>query len=350
METTQLMEKLSNAFGVAGFEQEVRTEIEKLVKPLADETRVDALGNLIVTRRGRDGFTLMLDAHMDEVGLIVSYVEDRGFLRFATLGGWDARVLPAQVVQVQTRSGKKLTGVIGCLPPHVLKPEDREKPFKIEDLFIDIGAESADEAKEMGVRIGDPAVPFYPFTQLTKNLIGGKAFDDRAGCAVMIRVLEALKNAKLDLTLVCNFAVAEEIGARGARTAAYQVKPDLALALEGTIGADVPGVAPARQPTGLGKGPAITIVDNSLVASRRVVEALEKLAEKNEMAYQYKLPIYGGTDAGGIHTTGTGIISGVLSVPCRYIHSQFSLMRLDDFEQTAKLATEFVKNSRAMLG
>ncbi|MBI3659276.1 M42 family metallopeptidase [Candidatus Acetothermia bacterium] len=350
METIQLMEKLSNAFGVAGFEHEVRTEIEKLVKPLSDETRVDALGNLIATRKGKDGFTLMLDAHMDEVGLIVSYVEERGFLRFATLGGWDARVLPAQVVQVQTRSGKKSTGVIGCLPPHVLKPEDREKPFKIEDLFIDIGAESIEEATGMGVRIGDPAVPFYPFTQLTENLIGGKAFDDRAGCAVMIRVLEALKNAKLDLTLVCNFAVAEEIGARGARTAAYQVKPDLALALEGTIGADVPGVAPARQPTGLGKGPAITIVDNSLVASRRVVEALEKLAEKTKMAYQYKLPIYGGTDAGGIHTTGAGVESGVLSVPCRYIHSQFSLMRLDDFEQTAKLATEFAQNSRAMLG
>jgi endoglucanase len=350
MDNVQLMEKLSNAFGVSGFEHEVRGEIEKLVKPLADETRVDALENLIVTRQGKSDFTLMLDAHMDEVGLMVSFIEERGFLRFATLGGWDARVLPAQVVQVQTRSGKKLTGVIGSLPPHVLKPEDREKPFKIEDLFIDIGAGSADEAAEVGVRIGDPAVPFYPFTHLTKNLIGGKAFDDRAGCAVMIRVLEMLKNAKLDLTLVCNFAIVEEIRARGARTAAQQIQPAVALALEGTIGADVPGVAASKQPTGLGKGPAITIADHSMIANRRVVEALEKLAEKNKISYQYKLPLYGGTDAGSIHTTGAGVMSGVLAVPCRYIHSQFSLLRLDDFEKTVQLTTEFVKNCRAMLG
>ncbi len=136
METVALMEKLSNAFGVAGFEHDVRREIEVLVKPLADDVRVDALGNLIVTREGQKGFTLMLDAHMDEVGLMVSYIEERGFLRFAPLGGWDARVLPAHVIQVQTRSGKKRTGVIGSLPPHVLKPDDREKPFKIEELFI----------------------------------------------------------------------------------------------------------------------------------------------------------------------------------------------------------------------
>jgi endoglucanase len=151
------------------------------------------------------------------------------------------------------------------------------------------------------------------------------------------------------LTLVCNFAVAEELGARGARTAAHQIEPDVALALEGTVGADVPGVAPARQPTGLGQGPAITIADHSLVASRPVVEALEHLAETHGIAYQYKLPIYGSTDAGGIHITGAGVRSGVLSVPCRYIHSPFSLMRLDDFEQTCTLATEFVKHCRALL-
>jgi endoglucanase len=315
MDTIKLMQTLSNAFGVSGFEHEVRAEIEKIVKPLVDEMYVDALGNLIATRKGKSDFTLMLDAHMDEVGLIVSYIEERGFLRFATLGGWDARVLPAQVVQVQTRTGKKLMGVIGSLPPHVLKPEEREKPFKIDDMFIDIGAESAAEACKLGVRIGDPAVPFSPFTPLSENVLGGKAFDDRAGCAVMIRVLEALKNTKLDLRLVCNFAVTEEIGARGARTAAHQIQPNVALALEGTVGADVPGVPPARQPTGMGKGPSITIADNSMIAHRRVVEALEKTAEKNKIAYQYKLPIYGGTD---------------------------------DFEQTVKLTTEFVKTCRVL--
>lgn len=347
--TVSLLTQLSEAFGVSGFEDDVRDVIAHSVKPLVDEMRVDPLGNLMTTRKGKSDFTLMLDAHMDEVGLIISYIEEKGFLRFATLGGWDIRILPAQVVKIRTRQGRLITGVIGSIPPHVLKPEEREKPFKLEDLFIDVGASSADEIEKMGIRIGDPAVPYYPFEQLSENVVAGKAFDDRAGCAVAIRALQELQKESLDLTLVCNFAIGEETGLRGARAAAYSINPTVALALEGTIGADVPGVAPARQPTALGKGPAITIADNSLVVSRRVVEALENIAEKLKIAYQYKLPVYGGTDAGAIHTTRGGILAGVLSVPCRYIHSQFSLLRLDDFENTVKLTVGFARECRELL-
>lgn len=348
--TVSLLAQLSEAFGVSGFEDDVRDVIAHSVKPLVDEMRVDPLGTLMATRKGKSDFTLMLDAHMDEVGLIISHIEERGFLRFATLGGWDIRILPAQVVKIRTRQGRLITGVIGSIPPHVLKPEDREKPFKLEDLFIDVGASSADEIEKMGIRIGDPAVPYYPFEHLSENVVAGKAFDDRAGCAVAIRALQELQKESLDLTLVCNFAIGEETGLRGARAAAYSINPNVALALEGTIGADVPGVAPARQPTALGKGPAITIADSSLVVSRRVVEALENIAEKLKIAYQYKLPVYGGTDAGAIHTTRGGILTGVLSVPCRYIHSQFSLLRLDDFENTVKLTVGFVRECRELLG
>jgi putative aminopeptidase FrvX len=347
--SVQLLEQLSTAFGISGFEDDVRNVIAQLVRPLVDEMRVDPLGNLIVTRKGKSDFTLMLDAHMDEVGLIISYIEEKGFLRFATLGSWDIRILPAQVVKIRTRQGKLITGVIGSVPPHVLKPEDRDKPFKLEDLFIDVGASSAEEVQKMGIRVGDPAVPYYPFEQLSENLVGGKAFDDRAGCAVLIRTLQELQKEDLNLTLVGNFAIGEETGLRGARAAAYSINPNVALALEGTIGADVPGVPPARQPTALGKGPAITIADSSLVVSRRVVEALEKIAEKLKIAYQYKLPIYGGTDAGAIHTARGGIMAGVLSVPCRYIHSQFSLLRLDDFENTVRLTVGFVRECREIL-
>lgn len=348
-DSVPLLEKLSTAFGVSGFEDDVRQVIHPLVQPLVDEIRTDALGNLIATRKGKPDFTLMLDAHMDEVGLIISYIEEQGFLRFATLGGWDTRILPAQVVKVRTRAGKLITGVIGSMPPHVLKPEDREKPFKLEDLFIDVGATSAEEVQKMSIRIGDPAVPYYPFERLSENLLGGKAFDDRAGCAVAIRTLQELQKESLNLTLVCNFAIGEETGLRGARAAAYSVNPDVALALEGTIGADVPGVALSRQPTALGKGPAITIADSSLVVNRKIVAALEAIAEKLKIPYQYKLPVYGGTDAGAIHTARGGILAGVLSVPCRYIHSQFSLLRLDDFEQTVTLTAEFVRHCRNQL-
>ncbi len=347
--SVQVLEQLSMAFGVSGFEDDVRDVISRLVKPLVDEMRVDPLGNLIVTRKGSSDFTLMLDAHMDEVGLMISHIEEKGFLRFATLGGWDIRILPAQVVKVRTREGRLITGVIGSIPPHVLKPEDREKPFRLEDLFIDVGASSLEEVQKIGIRIGDPAVPYYPFERLSDQVVGGKAFDDRAGCAVAIRAFQELQRENLNLTLVCNFAIGEETGLRGARAAAYSINPKVALALEGTIGADVPGVAAARQPTALGKGPAITIADNSLVVSRRVVEALEKLAERLKIAYQYKLPVYGGTDAGAIHTARGGILSGVLSVPCRYIHSPWSLLRLDDFENTVRLTTEFIRECRELL-
>jgi len=348
--SVSLLAQLSEAFGVSGFEDDVRDVISKLIKPLVDEARVDPLGNLIVTRKGKSDFTLMLDAHMDEVGLIISYIEEKGFLRFAPLGGWDIRILPAQIVKIRTRAGKLITGVIGSVPPHVLKPEDREKPFKIEDLFIDIGASSAAEVQQMGIRVGDPAVPYYPPERLSENVIGGKALDDRAGCAVVIRALQELHKENLNITLVCNFAIGEETGLRGARAAAYSINPNVALALEGTIGADVPGVIPARQPTALGQGPAITIADNSLVVSRRAVEALEKTAEKLKIPYQYKLPVYGGTDAGAIHTTRGGIVVGVLAVPCRYIHSQFSLLRLDDFEHTVKLTVGFVRECKELVG
>lgn len=350
METIKLLEFLSNAFGVSGFEDEVREAIRGLIKPYVDEIKVDVLGNLIATRKGKSAFKLMLDAHMDEIGFMIGFIDENGFLRFTTIGGWDARILPSHAVTILTRSGKKIKGIIGTAPPHILKAEEKEKPIKLEDMFIDVGATSAAEVAEMGIKIGDPATIAYSFAVLNENRVAGKAFDDRAGCAVMIKTLENLKQYDLDLTLVCNFAIGEETGLRGARTATYQIEPDLAIALEGTIGADMPGVPPQRQPVGLGKGPAITVADKTIIVSRRVVQALETVAERNGIPYQYKLPSYGGTDAGAIHTTRGGVLAGAVAVPCRYIHSPFSLMRLDDFENTVKLATEFVKSCRELLG
>lgn len=274
---------------------------------------------------------------------MVSYIEENGFLRFAPLGGWDTRILPSHAMTIRTRSGAFIKGIIGTPPPHILSESEREKPFKLEDLFVDIGARSRADVEKLGIRIGLPAVIAYPFERLNEETVSGKAFDDRAGCAVLIQTLERLQGASLDLTFVCNFAIGEETGLRGARTAAYQIEPDLALALEGTVGADTPGVSPQRQPSGLGKGPAITVADRTMIVSGRVVRFLEELAEAHGIPYQHKLPIYGGTDAGAIHTSKGGVLTGVVSVPCRYIHSPYSLLRLDDFENTVKLVTQFVK-------
>ncbi|MGH9172804.1 MAG: M42 family metallopeptidase, partial [Vicinamibacterales bacterium] len=228
-------------------------------------------------------------------------------------------------------------------PPHVLRPEDRDKPFKIEDLFVDIGADSADEVRALGIRIGSPAVIAYPFEQLTEQRLMAKALDDRAGCAVMIRTLEALQGTDLDVTFVAAFTVQEEVGLRGAGTAAWQIDPDIAIALDGTIAADMPGVPEPRQPTRQGKGPSIRIMDNSMIGNPRMIRALAATANEENIPFQYQVPAPGGTDAGAIHRTRSGVLSGVVSVPCRYIHAPCSVLRLDDFENAVRLVTEFVR-------
>jgi tetrahedral aminopeptidase len=344
MQSIEILRQLSDAFGVSGFEDEVRDQVSKLVSPFVDELRVDTLGNLFAVRKGKSDFTLMLDAHMDEVGFILKWIEDSGYLRFAPLGGWDPRIIPGHRVEILLRSGEKRCGVIGSAPPHILTEEERKKPIPIDSMFIDVGAASHQDALDMGFHIGDPLTIHYPFTELRKGYVTGKAFDDRAGCAVMIETASRLAGKDLDINIVFSFVIGEEVGLRGARTSAYQIDPDLAIALEGTIGADMPGVPESCQPVRLGRGPAITVADNSIIVSRKLIKALESIAEEAAIPYQYKLPTYGGTDAGAIHTTKEGILAGVVSVPCRFIHSPTSTLRLNDFENTVRLMTGFIEH------
>ena len=346
----ELLQTLSDAFGVSGFEDEVRDEISRLIAPYVDSVNTDTLGNLFAVRKGKGNFTVMLDAHMDEVGFMVKWIDDRGYLRFTPLGGWDPRIIPGHRVEILTRSGEKRYGVIGSAPPHILTDEERKQPIPIEKMFIDIGASSRAEAAEMGVHIGDPLTIHYPFMELHSGYVTGKAFDDRAGCAVMIETARRLAEVDLAVDLVLAFVVGEEVGLRGARTAAYQIEPDLAIALEGTIGADMPGVPEESQPVRLGRGPAITVADRSIIVSRRLVEALEQVADDDATPYQYKLPTYGSTDAGVIHLTRAGVTAGVVSVPCRFIHSPTSTMRLNDFENTVRLMRSFITRLPDVIG
>jgi putative aminopeptidase FrvX len=350
MDTVTLLESLSNAFGVSGFEDDVRRVLHPLVDGLADEVRTDALGNLIAVRRGRTSPVLMLDAHMDEIGMIVNHVEDAGFLRFATIGGWDARILPAQAVTVRAQDGTLHRGVIGTLPPHLLSTEDRAKPLPAESLFIDIGADSAAAVAARGVRVGDPATLAYPFERWPDGHVLGKALDDRVGCAVLVQVLAALRGRTPELTVACAFAVSEEVGLRGARTAAYQLDPVIALAIEGTVAADVPGVGGARQVTRMGGGPAISVADRSIIVRPHLVRALERIAASRGIPHQLKTPLYGGTDAGAIHLNRAGVLAGGVSVPCRYIHTPLGLLRTRDVEDAVRLVTAFVEEAHTLLG
>ncbi len=341
MNLEQKLQVLSDAFGVAGFEDEVREVIRAMVAPYVDRCEVDPLGNLICARG--EGEAVMIDAHMDEVGFMVRWIEKDGYLRLTALGGWDDRILLGHRLVIKTRRGDKVHGVIGVTPPHILSEAERTKVVPLEELFVDIGAKSREEAEALGVHIGDPATIHYPFLRLRDGYVTGKAFDDRAGCLVAIEALRFLRDEKLPYKLVVNFAVSEEGGLRGAKAAAYRVAPKLALALEGTIGADMPGVPEAKQPVRLGHGPAITLADRSITVNPRLARFLEKVAEENGIRYQYKLPAYGSTDAGAIHTERGGIVAGVVSVPCRYIHSPVSTLWLSDLEATVQLVVAFLR-------
>jgi len=344
MESIALLRELSDAFGVSGFEDEVRAHIAERIRPHVDDVAVDPLGNLIASRDGSDERVLMLDAHTDEVGFLVKWIDDDGFLRLAPIGGWDERIIPAHRVEIRTRSGETRHGVIGTSPPHILTADERKKPIPLEKLFVDVGATSRQEAADMGIRIGDPLTIHYPFLELADGYVTGKAFDDRAGCAILIEVARRMADADFPMKTVFSFSFGEEVGLRGARTAAYRIEPDLALAIEGTIGADTPGVPEENQPTRLGRGPAISVADRSIIVSPKVVRALEAAAEEASIPYQYKLPIYGGSDAGAIHLTRGGVLAGIVSVPCRFIHSPISTLRLNDFENTIRLVTGFARS------
>lgn len=338
-----ILEELCNAFGPPGNEEEVRELIKKRMEPLADEITTSVLGNFIAVKKGKNSDkTLMLDAHSDEVGFFISHIDDNGFLRFAGVGGWDSRVLPAHRMTVRAEDGRKYTGVIGILPPHVTKEEDRGRAFDIKELFLDIGCGSREEVEKLGICIGSTAVIHYPFLKMQDGCITSKALDNRVGCALIISAFEALRDCELPFNLAGAFSVQEEVGLRGARSSAEMVKPDVALALEGTTATDTPGVAPEQVVCSLRKGPAITVADRSVIVPQRMVNYLKKRAEADNIPYQLKMPVYGGTDAGAIHQSGMGVLTGVLSVPCRYIHSSASVLSTADLENTYKLLLNFI--------
>lgn len=354
-DTLSLLRQLCDTLGVSGYEDDVRALVEARVRPLADEVRTDALGNLIALRRSSrpDAPTLLIDAHLDEIGLVISYIEPNGFLRFATVGGWDERVLPAHAVDVRTADGRLHRGVIGVPPPHIQKGDEKNRPYALEAMFIDVGARSREEVEELGIRVGDSAAPCYPLRELADGSVVGKALDNRAGVTVLIRLLETLfggpEPADLPITVAAVFSTFEETGARGAACAAFGIDPRLALVLEGTVAGDFPGVSPARSPSRQGAGPVITLMDRTAHCSPKVTRFLMDLAEKESIPYQVKTPIFGGTDAARIHITRAGVPTGVLSVPCRYIHSPHATLRLEDLENTLRLAVAFTRECASLI-
>jgi len=342
LKLVEVLEKLSNTNGVTGREDQVRDLMKKYLKPYVDEVREDKLGNLIGFKKGKnDAPTVMLAAHMDEVGLMIKNIKKKGFLQFTKIGGIDDRVLFAQTVVVHTDKGP-LTGVVGSKPVHIQKDEERKKVIDADRLFIDIGAKDKEEAKKMGVQVGDVVSFDTKFAQLNNEVVLGKAFDDRVGCVIMVETMRRLQN--VDCNVYAVGTIQEEVGLRGATIAAFHIEPDLGIALDVSVAGDMPGVGEGEAPAKMGEGPVLTVADAGLITHPKVLRLLIDSAKQNKISYQLETGIRGATDAARIALSREGVPSGVVSVPARYIHSPAGTVNLDDVEKAVELVVAALEN------
>jgi putative aminopeptidase FrvX len=343
-EIQRLLERLSNAHGISGREGSIQEIVREEIAPLVDEIRIDNLGNLVATKKGERP-SVMIAAHMDEIGLMTKYVDEKGFMRFITIGGWFDQTLLNQRVIVHAESGP-IYGVIGSKPPHVMKPDDKKKPIEIKDMFVDAGCTDQDEAKALGIKPGTPMSIDRTFAKLAGDRATGKAFDNRAGVVMMI---EALKRTKTKSTIYAVGTVQEEVGLKGAKTSAFDLRPDVALATDVTIPGDHPGIEKKDSALEIGKGPVITIADASgrgLIASEKVVNWLVETAREFEIEVQMDVSGGGTTDATAIQLTREGIHTGLISVATRYIHSPVEVLSMKDLEACAELIARALETAQ----
>lgn len=349
-EIRRLLTLFADAHGVSGYEGHIGTLLAQELESLVDEVKTDAMGNVVGTRRG-DGPAVMIAAHMDEIGFMVKYIDEQGFLRFVPLGGWYDQMVLGQRVVVHGRSGR-LTGVIGSKPPHIMDEEERKKIVKIKDMFIDVGASDAEDAAKLGVEIGSPVTVERSMAPLAHDLVTGKSFDDRAGLVTLVSALQKLKGKDVHATIYAVGTVQEEVGLKGARVSAFGLEPDAALVTDVTIPGDHPGVTKEQRHVALGKGPVITVVDadgRGVMVPPRIVDWLRASADAGSLPYQLDVGSGGTTDATSIHLTKTGIPTGVISVPTRYIHSPIEVLSIADVDQAAELIAQALLSAHTHL-
>lgn len=329
-----LLEKLSNAAGPSGFEGEVREIIKEEIMNYVDEIKVDVMGNVIAHKIG-SGKKILIDAHMDEVGFIITGYNQDGTLRFESLGGINGKVILSKVVLI---GENKIPGVIGFKPIHLQSGDERKKNVKSSQCCIDIGLSSKKESNKI-INLGEFAVFDMKYSEFGDGLVKGKAFDDRMGCAVAIEILKE----KYNCDLYVSFNVQEEVGERGTYVSAFNMQPEIGIALEGTICADMPNIPKHLRATEIGKGPALSIMDKTSIFNDEILRDIIKVAEEKEIPYQLRRSIVGGNDAGAILMSGEGAKVATVSVPCRYIHSSVSVASVEDYKNTVRLMVEWLK-------
>ncbi|MEW5986886.1 MAG: M42 family metallopeptidase [Chloroflexota bacterium] len=328
----ELLKQLTEAVGVSGEEKEVRLLIRDLIRDYVDDWWVDTMGNLLAIKKGAGvlNWRVMVDAHIDEVGLMVTEIDSNGTLKFDPVGTIDDRTLLGKVVQV---GPKKLTGVIGARPIHLLKSNQRHSVVKAEDMRIDIGAKNK-EAAGRQVKIGDRAAFVTEYEEIGYTAVG-KAFDNRAGCAALV---ELLRGEPYPFDLCAAFTVQEEVGLRGARVASYALRPDVALVLECTPAYDLPNERDVSPNVALGRGPSIYVMDSQTIQDPRLVAHITRTAASHNIPYQIRQPGGGGTNTGAIQRAQAGLPAATIAVPGRYAHTPTIMINLDDYANVVKLA------------
>jgi endoglucanase len=336
-----LLKKIIEAAGIAGYESAVAKIMSEEFKKTCDDVQIDNFGN-VIARKGKGKRKIMLAAHMDEVGLMVKYITKEGYLNFIKVGGIDDRILPAQRVVIKSEKGD-CRGLIGTKPPHLLSEEDKKKVIKYEDMFIDIGCKSKAEAEER-VAVGDIVI-FEPNSGiLNGKLYYGKAIDDRIGCYALVKIMEKLK---VEAEVYAVATGQEEVGLKGARTSAFRINPDYALAIDTNAAGDTPQIAERESSLRLGEGVAITIIEASgrgLIVTEKIKNILIDTARKNKIKYQVGVIEGGMTDGAVIYMNKEGVPTGVLAIPTRYIHSPTGVFHIDDLDAAVELAIKAVQH------
>lgn len=336
----EMFKALTEAKGVPGNEKDVRNLMKEYISPYCEEITQDNLGSIICKKTGKeDGPKIMMAGHMDEIGFLVANIDDKGFITFQTLGGWNGKVMLAQKVIITTSEGKEYIGIINGKPN-----KDAAASIDKENMFIDIGVESKEEVKNLGIRQGDMITPYFEFEQMANpKYLVAKAWDNRVGCALCIDILRKLRNKEHENVVYAVGTVQEEVGCRGAKTASQIVNPDIGFSLDVSIANDTPGQNTNYGDGKLGDGPQLHIFDGGLVGHVGLRNYLIDIAEELEIPYQVNSLPFGGTDASQMHLAHNGAPCMSIGIPTRYIHSHASIIHKDDYDNTVKLVTEFIK-------
>jgi endoglucanase len=342
-QTERLLKEIAEAGGVPGYESDVRAVMHDFAKDIAD-IQQDKMGSFIAKHVGQeDGPRVMLAGHMDEIGFMVKLITKEGFVKFVPLGGWWDQVLLGHRVTIKTAQGDVL-GVLGAKPPHMLDSEERKKIVEKKDMYIDVGARSEEEARQMGLRPGDPIIPVSEFTPLANpKCYLAKAFDDRVGCALAIQALRQLADEGHPNSVYAVGTVQEEVGLRGAKTSAFAINPDVGIVLEVDIAGDVPGIKPEETSVTMGGGPSLLVYDARMIPNLKLRDLVVTTAEELEIPLQFSAMPGGATDGAQIHLHNEGVPTVVIGVPTRHIHSHNAILCRDDYDQTLRLIVALVR-------